>query len=60
MGKTVQQRRERYWYSRFGIEPPFPWVGVAIWTALPVIGAAAGVAGVYLALMYGGDRIVSF
>lgn len=46
------------WYERFGIEPPFPWVGiVAAGTAL---GAIAGVGIVYAALCFGGDHIVSF
>lgn len=55
-----RHRRNSRWYERFGIEPPFPWVGIAIWAGIPVVGAAAAVAGIYLALMYGDDRIAGF
>jgi hypothetical protein len=53
----MARRRRRshfHWYSRFGIEAPFPWVGIAIWT-VPIVGAVAGAAAVVLALLYGGD-----
>ncbi len=29
----VYPMRERHWYTRFGIEPPFPWVAV-FWPVL--------------------------
>jgi hypothetical protein len=50
--------RERRWYSRFGIQPPFPWVGAVIICA-PLLGGIGAVAAVYVALMYGGDRLVA-
>jgi hypothetical protein len=54
--KTVRSRP--HWYERFGIEPPFPWVGVAIWTVGPLVGGAVVGAGlVLLALIFGGDNL---
>ena len=32
--------RERKWYSRFGIEPPFPWA-ILLWPFLWLKGALA-------------------
>jgi cytochrome c-type biogenesis protein CcmH/NrfF len=51
------RRRQDRWYERFGIEPPFPWAGIAIWS-LPVIGAVAVVGGMMAVLLFGGDHLV--
>lgn len=59
MRGTVPRRRSRNyrWYERFGIEPPFPWLGILIWS-VPVLGAAAVLAAQVLVMLYGGDRLV--
>lgn len=44
-------------YTWFGIEKPFPWVGITLFT---VAGAATGLALVYLALIFGNDQLVDF
>jgi hypothetical protein len=33
--------RSRRWYSPFGIEPPFPWLGIALFVCAAVIAEAA-------------------
>lgn len=55
--RTDEWPRDWHWYSRFGIEPPFPWVGVAIW-ATPVLAAAATLGAVMALLIFGGDSLV--
>lgn len=55
-------RRGNHWrngsgeYTAFGIERPFPWVGVAIWS-LPIIGAAAAIGGILAVLIFGGESL---
>lgn len=55
--KSRRRRTPHRWYERFGIEPPFPWVGIAIWS-VPVLGAVAVIGGMLAVLIFGGDQLV--